>query len=75
MFLRFCPKIPTTKGSKSGFEMTHGHVSTSPNTSLSFATPPPSQKMLFSKKQRQKNIDLEWEPLLNQQEEQWKPHA
>ena len=29
VLLGFCPKIQTTKGSKSGFEMTHGHVSTS----------------------------------------------
>jgi len=29
VLLRFCPKIQTTKGSKSRFEMTHGHVSIS----------------------------------------------
>ncbi|KAG4947031.1 hypothetical protein JHK87_043038 [Glycine soja] len=34
VLLRFCPKIQTKKGSKSGFEMTHGHVSTSQTLSL-----------------------------------------
>ena len=48
MLLRFCPKIQTTKGSKSRFEMTHGHVSTS-QTLIYPLLPLLSQSMLFSK--------------------------
>jgi len=48
VYQRFCPKIQTTKGSKSRFEMTHGRVSTL-QTLIYPLLPPPSQSILFSK--------------------------
>ena len=51
MLLRFYPKIQTTKGSKSRFEMNHGHVSTF-QTLVYPLLPPPSQAYLFSKKEK-----------------------
>ena len=70
-------KIQTTKGSKSRFEMTHGHVSTS-QILVYPLLPPLSQSILFSKKQRKnsksKNRNPEWEPPLNRREEQCKEH-
>ena len=74
MLLRFCPKIQTTKGSKSRFKMTHGHVSTS-QTVVYPLLPPPSQSIFVLKKKQQKqNRNPEWEPPLNWREEQCKQH-
>ena len=56
--------------------MTHGHVSIS-QTLVYPLLPPPSQSILFSKnnnkeKEQIQNRIPEWEPSLNQQEEQCK---
>ena len=54
MLLRFCPKIQTTKRSKSGFEMKHGHVSTS-QTLIYPLLPPPSQSIFIFLENKKKN--------------------
>jgi len=53
VLLRFYPKIQTTKGSKTRFEMTHDHVSTS-QTLVYPLLPPPSQTIFVFYKQQKK---------------------
>jgi len=61
VLLRFCPKIQTTKGSKSRFEMTHGHVSTS-QTLVYPLLPPPSQSIFVFLKEHKNNKSKKKKP-------------
>ena len=61
MLLRLCPKIKTIKGSKSRFEMTHAHVSTS-QTLVYPLIPPLSQSIFVFLKQQKEIAKAKWKP-------------